>query len=287
MIVYLNGNFVDAHQASISIWDAGFLYGEGIFTTLRLDNGMGLDLECHWKRLATQAAELAIPFSPSFQETQVIVANLVHKNQLGKCASRLRITLTRGGGMDYPLPISTTRGDASTILLTLTPLPKGFDDELAGGIKVITLGSEYARHCRPDLKSLNFLPSLLALREARHRLCQEAIMLDDEGLITEASLSSVFVIQSSIIITPRNNGRILAGCTRKIILDLASENRLTCREDDLDRKDLETAEEVFLCNSIRGIVPVISIDDQPVGQQLPGPVTMQIRRLYNQARHSA
>ncbi len=287
MIVYLNGNFVDAHQASISIWDAGFLYGEGLFTTLRLNNGIGPDLESHWKRLAAQAAELAIPFSPSLNETQLIVANLVQKNQLEKCASRLRITLTRGGEMDYPLPISTSREHASTLLLTLTPLPNGFDDELADGIKVITLGSDYARHCRPDLKSLNFLPSLLALREARHRQCQEAIMLDEEGLITEAALSSVFVIRSSIIFTPRNNGRILAGCTRKIILDLTSENGLTCREEDLARKDLETAQEVFLCNSIRGIVPVISIDDQPVGQQLPGPVTMQIRRLYNQAMHSA
>ncbi len=286
MIVYLNGNFVDDNQACISIWDAGFLFGEGVFTTLRLNNGVAADLESHWKRLVVQSAELDISFSTTLQEVQTIVGRLVEKNRVERCAARLRITLTRGGDPDHPMPISPATGQPSTLLLTISPLPRGFDDEIANGIKVITLGPEYGRRCRPDLKSLNFLPSLMALRRARRQFCGEAIMFDDDGIISEAAMSSVFACRSSEIVTPKNNGRILAGCTRQMIMDLARINGLTCREVDLSLKDLKTAQEVFLCNSIREIIPVICIDDQPVGQKSPGPITMQIRQWYRQAMTS-
>ncbi len=286
MIVYLNGTFVDDKKASISVWDAGFLFGEGVFTTLRLNNGVPLDLKSHWARLARQARELAIPFATTEQELRNIVGILVEKNHLENFPARMRITLSRGGDPDQPLPLSPDPTMTPTLLLTLSPLPTGFDDEFAKGIEVITLGPEYVRRCLPHLKSLNFLPSLIALREARRLMCNEAIIFNDAGFVTEAAVSSVFICRKKEIVTPKNNGNILAGCTRQMILDLTGKNEIHCREDDISRGDLETSTEVFLVNSIRGVVPVCKIDGHTVGGPGPGPVTENIRRWYLQAMHS-
>jgi len=287
MTVYLNGSYVEDHQASISIWDAGFLFGEGIFTTLRLIKGRPIGLENHCQRLNDQAAELAIPSNLSFTELQTIVSELVVKNKLEQCDSRLRITVTRGSNPTQPMPLSINENQPSTLLLTLSALPDGFDDELTDGIKVITLGPDFTRHFRPDLKSLNYLPSLLAMREAQKQSCNEAIIFDENGFLTEAAMSNVFLCQSSGVLTPKNKGQILDGCTRQIIWKLARENQLSIQEKDLTREDLNSANEVFLCNSIREIVPVISIDGKPVADQMPGPITLKFRRWYRQALHTA
>ena len=274
-------------MASISIWDAGFLFGEGVFTTLRLYNGKPLDLACHWSRLTHQAGELSIPLMVPLPQIQSIVKELAAKNQLEFCDSRLRITITRGGNADQPMPITPNADQEPTILMTISPLPEGFDAEMSSGINVITLGPEFTRHSRPDLKSLNYLSSVLAMREARQQTCSEAIVFDEKGFITEAAMSSVFLCHSSEIFTPPNNGNILDGRTRKSVIHIARENGLSCEEKNLTRADLESASEVFLCNSIREIVPVIIIDDQPVGQQRPGPITVQMRHWYRAALHSA
>ncbi len=286
MIIYLNGQFVDGRSASVSVWDAGFLFGEGVFTTLRLYRGQAPDLPDHWQRLQQQSSQLEIPFPLGLDQTRRIVANLVQKNNHSTIDTRLRITLTRGGNPEHPLPISPSSASTPTVMLALTPLPSDHDDLNRQGIAAITLGPEYLRGHFPALKSLNYLPSLLALREARNRGCSEAIILSESKVITEGAVSNIFLIQDNEIQTPADDGRILAGRTRSRVLDLAAEKGLICRESALTEKDLNQADEVFLCNSIREVVPIIRINGKPVGPGNPGPLTLQILGWYRQALDS-
>ncbi len=282
MIVFINGKYPEEQNASLPIWDAGFLYGEGIFTTLRVNKGLVFDLPGHFQRLKQQAQQLEIPFAYSQNDIQKIITRLVKSNELQPVSSRLRITLTRGGHSANSMPIIPVSNQQGTFLLTLSALPEGFDQNLSLGVKVITLGPQFARHCMPHLKSLNFLPSLMALRQAHHQNCTEAIMHNHQGIITEAAMSTVFIGRAGTLETPLCDGNILAGCTRKIILNLAEKKGLKFIEKDLFMADLMTADEVFLCNSIKQVVPVISIDAQVVGDGTPGPLTRQIRNLYQE-----
>jgi D-amino acid aminotransferase len=283
MIIYLNGTFTDDRSASVSIWDAGFLFGEGVFTTLRLYKGIPIDLAGHWLRLKNQSATLDIPFPMSLEEISGIVATLVQKNDLAGSDSRLRLTLTRGGNPDQPIPVVPLPDSPPTFLATLTPLSSSLDEEILRGIPVITLGPKFLRRHLPEVKSLNYLPSLLALREARKCGCAEAIILGEDDRLTEGAASNLFLVSDEVLTTPAADGCILPGQTRQRVLDLASKANISCREQTLTKKDLASADEVFLCNSIREIVPVIRIDNSPVGKGNPGPVTLQILALFRQA----
>ncbi len=283
MIVYLNEKFVEEEYAHISIWDAGFLHGDGVFTTMRLYQGHAPDLEAHWQRLSQQAQALAIPFPLTIEEMKGIAAHLVHQNGIRKTDARLRITVTPGGDPENALPITPGNDQRPTVLMTTSPLPASID--LAGeqGIAVIALGPEFKRSHFPRLKSLNNLPSLRALREARSRGCTEAVIMDQDGFLTEGAVSNIFLVKEGKLFTPADNGAILAGHTRRRIIALANQFGLPCREMNLTRLDLEKADEVFLCNSIRQVVPVIRIDDQQLGDGRPGPTTRRIRSWYDTA----
>ncbi len=277
MIVYLNDKFLDEDSASISIRDAGFLYGDGVFTTLRLYQGCAPDLEKHWQRLRHQTQILGIPFSLTLEEAGSIVAGLVARNEVETSDARLRITVTRG---DDAFSYQPAPNQSPTILLTVTPLPSSFDESNKQGVSVITLGHEFQRTHLPQLKTLNYMSSLMAMREAQSKGRAEALVFDDNGLLTEGAVSNVFMVKDGSLFTPPDDGRILAGITREKVITLAGKHQIDCVEKKLNRQDLSKASEVFFCNSIRQIVPVIRIDENQVGAGLPGPVTSQISSWY-------
>lgn len=283
MIVYLNGTFVNEETASISIFDSGFMYGEGVFTTLRIYNGTAPDLDGHWNRLRQQAKSLKIPFSITQEETEDIVEGLVRKNRINKSDARLRITITRRGDSHNTLPLDTLEESVPNVLIRISPLPVSIDQASTEGISVVKLGQTFLRNHLPHLKTLNYLPSLMALREAGKQNCAEAIMIDDQGLLTEGAVSNVFLVKDGALFTPPDNGRILAGLTRHRVIALAAQHNLNCREKNLTTEGLESADEVFMCNSIRQILPVISIDEHPVGNHLPGPITRKIQQWFDEA----
>ena len=164
MIVFLNNQLLDEKVASVAAGNAGFLYGEGVFTTLRLYKGLAPDLEAHMLRLQRQAMALDIPFSISLPEANGIIKSLVKENELDNCDARLRWTVTRGTDPEQAFPITPSPHQKPTVLVTTKALPQSFDEPNSQGIHVKVLGSSFQRtHC-PHLKTLNYLPSLLALR---------------------------------------------------------------------------------------------------------------------------
>jgi len=282
MIIYLNRKYLPAHQACISIDDAGFLYGEGVFTTLRLYRGQPVDLTGHWQRLQHQGQLLDINLPLSEEEIFLIVQELVKQNELLETDARLRITLTPGSQPAQAIAEPQVPNISPTLLITVTPLPQSINQANQQGIAVITLGPDFIRGNQPSLKSLSFLASKTALRQAHNSGCSEAIMADAQGNLTEAALSNVFLVQDNRLLHPLNDGRILAGRTRQWVLRLAAENGLDCTEQNLTLIDLKNSDEVFLCNSIREILPVVNIDGIQVGDGQPGNITKHIQQLYGQ-----
>ncbi len=283
MIVYLNGQFVDAEKAMIPVWDGGFLYGDGVYTTLRLYGGRPVDLPAHFLRLKTHAAALELPLPLTEADFHDIARRLAAGNDLESTDGRMRITISRGGGPDNPFPLKGLETIAPTVLVTLTPVGPEPDQWQKEGIPVITLDASYARGNSPELKTLNSLATLRALRRAAAEGCIEAILSDSEGQLLEGAISNLFLVASDKLLTPAQSGGFLAGRTRERILAIAAAENITVREKDLDRRHLEAACEVFMASSVREVVPVISIDGKAVGNGLPGEVTRRIQDRYREA----
>ena len=280
MIVYLNGKYVDADKAVVSVWDGGFLYGDGVYTTLRLYGGEPLDLPAHFQRLSNHAAALDLPQPNTELEFGKIARRLARENGLTETDGRMRITITRGGGPDIPLPLSDLETIEPTVLVTLTAIGKEHDRWRKEGISVITLDASFARGNFPELKTLNSLATIRALRRATAAGCNEAILTDPSGCLLEGAISNLFLVSSGNLLTPVSTGGFLPGRTRKRILDIAAREGITVREKQLDRRHLEAACEVFLASSVREVLPVISIDGQTVGDGAPGEMTRRIQDIY-------
>ncbi len=280
MIVYLNGKYADAAHAVVSVWDGGYLYGDGVYTTLRLYLGEPLDLSAHYRRLVNHAAALDLPLVKTEMEFKEIARRLARENGLAEKDGRMRITITRGGDPDTPLPLSGLEAIEPTVLVTLTAIGDELDRWQNEGISVITLDASFARGNFPELKTLNSLATIRALRMATAAGCHEAILTDPEGCLLEGAISNLFLVSAGNLLTPVCSGGFLPGRTRERILDIADREGIPVREKPLDRRHLEAACEVFLASSVREVLPVISIDGQPVGDGAPGEMTRRIQGCY-------
>ena len=282
MIVFFKGKYLDAAEALVPVWDGGFLYGDGVYTTLRLYGGRPVDLAAHCRRLKAHAAELELPVPLTEKDFAEIVARLVGKNHLTGRDGRLRITVSRGGGPDQPLPVHNLAAIEPTVLVTLAPLGEELGRWQSEGIPVITLGAAYARGNFPALKTLNSLATIMALRQAAAAGCPEAILTDAEGHLLEGAISNLFLVVGGNLLTPACSGDFLAGRTRQRILAIARTERIVVLEKELDRGDLKAAGEVFVASSVREVLPVVLIDGHPVAEGKPGPVTRLIQERYRQ-----
>jgi branched-subunit amino acid aminotransferase/4-amino-4-deoxychorismate lyase len=283
MIVYLNGQYVAAADAKISIWDGGYLYGDGIYTTLRLYQGRPLDLEAHHSRLRTHASELDLPVPLSEKQLRQAAGELARVNGLAEVDGRLRITISRGGSPTAPLPVAGLKDIPPTILLTLVPIGPDHERWQSDGIPVITLGESHARGNFPALKTLNSLATVRALRRAAAAGCPEAILTGPEGRLLEGAVSNLFLVSEERLLTPAIDGGFLAGRTRERILGIAAAEEIEVGEMELDRSHLAAADEVFVASSVREVLPVVSIDGHPVSDRKPGPVTRLIQSRYRES----
>ncbi len=280
MFVSLNHRIQDANTASISVWNGGFLYGDGVYTTLRLYRGIPLDLEAHWDRLSTQAAALALPLPTNPERLQDTIRELSRANSMTDTDGRMRITIARGGTPDNPLPLAHLAAIESVLLITLVPVPAVLPEWHRDGIAAITLDAGFSRGNIPELKTLNTLPAILALREAARAGCSEALLTATDGRLLEGATSNIFLVRDGALATPAVGAGFLAGLTREKILRLAGELGIDAVESDLDRADLAAADEVFVVGSVREVVPVIRTDGHIVGDGTPGPLTRRIQRGY-------
>jgi len=281
VIVYLDGQYVDGREARVSIWDGGFLYGDGIYTTLRVYGGRPLDLPAHAARLVRHGAaiDLAVPVDEPALEA--IIAGLVERNRWHGRDGRVRITVTRGGDPDRPLPLDRLDTLTPTVLVTLAPLPPDLAAWQADGIGALCLPEGYARGNLPEIKTINGITTLLAQRKAAAAGCAEALLTGPDGVLLEGSLSNLFLVREGAVATPAAaEGAFLAGRTRERVLGLCRELGIPAGEAVLRCADLAGADEVFVASSVREILPVVRIDGLAVGDGRPGAVTRRLQEGY-------
>ncbi len=280
MIVYLNGAYLPAAQAQVSVFDGGYLYGDGIYTTLRLYRGLPLDLVAHYERLVRHSSQLEIGFDLPLDDLREAIAELVARNALRDTDGRLRITVSRSGESSRPLPLENLSQIPSTVVMTLTPVAPELASWQANGIPVICLSEAYARGNFPELKTLNSLATLSALRRAAAAGCPEALLSGPDGRLLEGAVSNIFLVAGKHLVTPASAGGFLAGRTRERILKIAARENLAVHQTVIDRRDLATAGEVFVVSSVREVLPVVTVDGAAVGEGIPGPVTRLIQEKY-------
>jgi branched-chain amino acid aminotransferase len=267
MIAFSNGRYHPVEEPAVTLGNGGFLHGLGVFTTLRLYRGQAPDLHAHLQRLTEHGRQLELPPPPARGLVHEVISELVTVNNLQEKDMRLRLTvaLAEQGAFFSAVP---------------GPLPPGLASWQEQGMAAICLGPSFQRAHLPALKTLNYLPSMMALREAQAHQCPEAIILDRENQVLEGAVSNLFLFREAELFTPPDDGRILAGLTRKRVLDLARQAGLVTREAPISLAALRAADEVFLTNSIREVVPVTVLDGKPMGAGKPGELTCRLQAAY-------
>ena len=284
MIVYLDGQYRDGRTASISVWDGGFLYGDGVYTTLRLYRGRPLDLDAHHHRLLQHAAALDLRVPVGRDRLAGIIAELAARNGYTDRDGRIRITVTRGADPARPLPLDRLEDIAPTLLVTLGPLPPELASWQQDGIAALCLPEGFARGNLPELKTLNGVTTVLAQRRAAAAGCVEAILTGPGRRLLEGAVSNLFLVRGGVVSTPAaDEGAFLAGRTRERIIAICGKLERPVREEVLTCADLAAADEAFVASSVREILPVVRIDDRPVGPGQPGPVTRSVQAAYRKA----
>jgi len=273
-VVYLNGRLVPAAEARVSAFDRGFLYGDGVFETVRAYGGRLFMPDAHHARLVRSAAYagIALPFDAQ-GFTRIL------EQALGRQRDALvRITVTRGEGPPVPDPAGA---GPPTVLAVARPAPQvdfGQGIGLATGPWVVADGGA---------KTLSYLGAVVALAEARRRGADEAVRLNPAGEVAEGSVSNLFGVWSGILATPPLEAGILAGVTREVVLDLARQGALDVAECTIRPEALKAADELFVTGTGWEVMPVTRLDGAPVGGGGPGPVTARLAGLFRRVVEEA
>src|SRR5580692_10711100 len=275
--VYINGKLYDKPDAKISVFDHGLLYGDGVFEGIRAYSGRVFRLVRHVDRLyeSAQAIHLQIPISRE-QMVNAIRETLAY-NKLTD--AYIRVVITRGAGSLGLDPRKTT--DPQVIIITdhISLYPEELYDH---GLKIITAATtrNHPNAVNPRIKSLNYLNNILAKIEGTQAGCMEALMLNHKGEVAECTGDNIFVVQSGAIHTPSIDSGILEGITRDAVIELARAAGYTVIERTMDRHDVFTADECFLTGSAAELIAVVECDGRIIGNGRPGPVTRELRRLF-------
>jgi D-alanine transaminase len=271
-IVYLNGSFQNIREAHISPLDRGFLFGDAVYEVIPVHGGKPLLLKEHLARLERSLSEIRMVNPHTPEEWSSIVKSLIEQNSGGNLGIYIQISRGADTGRDHAVPDGidpTVFGMASRIADT---------DSWDSGVTAITLPD--LRWARCDIKSTALLANVLARQQAVEAGADDAILIRD-GYVTEASVSSVIIVEGGVLVTRNNGPELLPGTTRQLVLTLATEAGLSCREEAISEERLRTADELWLMSAGRGVVPVTHLDGSPVGDGKPGPVWNRVKGLIS------
>jgi len=269
--VYLNGRFIAADTARINASDRGFVYGDGLFETLRVYDAHPFELEGHLSRLAGSAAFLQLPV-PAVKWATVI-AKLLQRNELSD--AWVRITLSRGvaeRGLDLP------KNPSPTLLIAAGGIDPAVATRQRQGVRLTTVPFCRDPYLAPH-KTLNYLPGVLAKAAATRAGVYDALFTDARGRLLETTTANIFVLKGTALRTPGRG--VLPGVTRALIIKAAKAQGLRVTERPLSVRDLAGADEAFVTSSIVEVLPVLGVDQMRIGAR-PGPRTRQLQQAYRE-----
>jgi branched-chain amino acid aminotransferase len=277
-LIYLNGRFVPEEQATVSVFDHGFLYGDGVFEGIRAYDGRVFRLEDHVQRLfdSAQAIMLSIPLSQ--KEMCEAILETLRKNNLRN--AYIRPIVSRGYG---DLGLDPNKCPRPSVIIIAIDWGAMYGDLYEVGLTAISVAvrRNSPDSLPPNIKSLNYLNNILAKIEANVKGGNEAIILDSRGLVSEGSGDNIFVIKEGQIFTPHTISN-LKGITRAAVMELAEIKGNPIQEKEMGLFDLYTADEVFVTGTAAEVAPVTKVDGRVIGTGKPGPITKELMAAFKE-----
>ena len=276
--VYVNGKVMPADQAVVPVYDHGFVYGEGVYETLRTYNLVPFLYDRHIRRLRQSAQHLAldVPFDDRTL-LEWIQRTIDAAGELRE--AYIRVLLTRGiGELTYDIAATPT----PSLVIIVKPLDETPERIPRDGIKISLVGvlRNHPGSVNPIIKSNNLLNNALAMQAAQRHGGEEALMCNYRGELSECSQSNFFLVRNRAVLTPPSDAGLLEGVTRAFLFELGREEGLDVREQTLVPQDLDSADEAFITSTTRELSPVVRIDDRVIGNGRPGPITLQLLKAF-------
>ncbi len=276
-IVYLNGEFIAAAAAKISVFDRGFLFGDSVYEVIPYYRGVGFRLAEHLVRLRHSLEAIRIPADLDWP---ALLDELVARNGGGNLSVYLQVSRGSAGRRTQVYDGSLQ----PTVFACCTPIrdiyASGADS--VQGYRVIVTADLRWHRC--DIKATGLLPNILVLQQAKEAGADEALMIRD-GLLTEGGSSNLFMVKNGVLYTPKLGSEILGGTTRDLVLTLAREAGIPYQETDLTYEQLLAADEVWISSSTRAVVPVLEVDGQPIADGQKGPLWRRMFELFTHLQH--
>jgi len=280
--VNVNGRVFDQEHAVISVFDHGFLYGEGVYETLRTYNAQPFLFDRHMRRLRASAGMLALDVPLGDTAIDERCRDTMSRAALGQAAageSYIRILVTRGiGDLTYDPAACPTPSIVVIVKRHVEPSPDVFEH----GVKValVPIVRNHPDTVNPRIKSNNLLNNALAMQEAFRRGAFEGVMRNYKGELAECTQSNLFVVKNGVALTPPLDAGLLPGITREFLFEVGADIGVAVRDAVLRDEDLFGADEAFLTSSTREAVPIVQVDDRRIGSGKPGPVTQALLEGY-------
>jgi branched-chain amino acid aminotransferase len=279
LIIYLDGKFVPEEEAVVSVFDHGLLYGDGVFEGIRAYNNRVFKLTEHINRLYDSAhtISLEIPLEP--KEMHEVILETCRRNNLKN--GYIRPVVTRGVG---DLGLDPRKCPRPTIFCISDSIQLYPEELYQKGLTLITVATRQnlSEALNPRVKSLNYLNNILAKIEANLFNVPEAVMLNQEGYVAEASGDNIFIVKDGILITPPSYAGILEGVTRNTVIELARAKGIKVKESLFTRHDIYNAAECFLTGTAAEVIPAVKLDGRLIGNGYPGEITKELITAFRQ-----
>lgn len=279
MKVYINGKFYEKKDAKVSVFDHGFLYGDGVFEGIRSYQRVIFKLKEHIDRLFESAQSICLEIPLSKERLIQAACDTLKINQLDN--AYIRLIVSRGEG-DLGLDPRKCKGNATIVIITdkIALYPEKLYKE---GLAIITVPTirNLPEALNPQIKSLNYLNNILAKIEAINCGYEEAIMLDSLGYVAECSGDNIFIVKKDHLYTPPQCMGTLRGITRDTILEIASKKDIPVHEHVITRHEVYIADECFLTGTAAEIIPVVKVDGRNIGSAKPGSLTLKLMQEFH------
>ena len=275
-ILYVNGEFVEEDKATISPFNRGFLYGDGLFETVRSYKGRLFALEDHFLRMEESAGFLRIPLPFDFKQLQELLQLLLKKNKLETDDGRIRINLARGGAKRG---LFAEDGIPSELVITVEAVSPGIERIQREGVKLAIIRDIRIDSRSPlsSHKTFNYIPGVLGLMQVEAAGGDEGVFLSYEGNVIEGVTSNIFMVKEGRLFTSPLSSGLLPGITRKKVIEVAQAEGFEVSESDIGEEELFAAHEIFITSSVREVVPVVALDGKTF--QI-GAVTRAVQDAY-------
>jgi branched-chain amino acid aminotransferase len=283
MKIWLDETLVDEKDAKISVFDHGLLYGDGVFEGIRFYSGRVFRLEEHIRRLFDSARAILLKLPWTQEQVMQFTVDTIKAN--GLTDGYVRLVVTRGTGGLGLNPYLCERPSMFIIASTIQLYPEEY---YTNGLAIVTCATRRPAPAAlmPQVKSLNYLNNVMAKVEAIQAGAMEALMLNEQGYVSECTGDNIFLLKNGTLLTPPVADGALDGVTRHVILQLADQLGIPWKEQTLTRYDIFISDECFLTGTAAEVIPVIALDRRPIGDGKPGPLTLRFIEAFRALANS-